>query len=66
MTCRPCTGKHTVRLRVFPAGDTRASLKAAHAATEARAADPAPVHVHYDAIDDTFVVLRETEEAVLR
>ncbi|MFI5805653.1 hypothetical protein [Streptomyces sp. NPDC051561] len=62
MTCKPCTGKHTVRLRSFPAGDTRASLKAAHAATEARAADPHPVHVHYDAVDDTFVVLRTAGE----
>jgi hypothetical protein len=32
-----------------------------HAATLARAEHPGPVHVHYDAIDDTFVVLRADE-----
>ncbi|MFD3512560.1 hypothetical protein [Streptomyces sp. NPDC058657] len=61
MTCRPCTTSRTVRLHAYPAGDARASLKAAHAATEARQQTTAPVHIHYEAADDTFVVLR-TEE----
>ncbi|WP_190136779.1 hypothetical protein [Streptomyces longispororuber] len=36
----------------------RASLKAAHAATEERARTDQPVHVHYDLRTDAFVVLR--------
>ncbi|MFE0137757.1 hypothetical protein ACFWY6_40300 [Streptomyces sp. NPDC059037] len=58
MTCRDCTGHHPVRLAAYPAGNPRASLVAAHRATEARASAPGPVHVHYDAITDTFAVIR--------
>ncbi|MFA3838621.1 hypothetical protein [Streptomyces aureus] len=58
MTCRSCTGHHPVRLQAFPAGDPRASLAAAHAAAEERSRTGAPVHVHYDAIHDTFAVIR--------
>jgi hypothetical protein len=61
MTCRPCTGHHVHLIRAFPAGNPKASLLAARAATAARAQDPRPVHVHYDATNDTFAVLR-TEE----
>ncbi|MFF4185759.1 hypothetical protein ACFYZ9_21450 [Streptomyces sp. NPDC001691] len=58
MACRSCTGHHPVRLDTFPAGDPRASLRAAHRATEARAQVAGPVHVHYDATTDTFAVIR--------
>ncbi|MEV6755811.1 hypothetical protein [Streptomyces sp. NPDC051214] len=58
MTCRECTGHHPVRLDAFPAGNPRASRRAARRAAEARAEDPAPVHIHYDAIHDAFAVIR--------
>ncbi len=58
MACRSCTGHRPVRLDTFPAGDPRASLHAAHRATEARVAAPGPVHVHYDTTTDTFAVIR--------
>lgn len=61
MTCRPCNGQHPATLRTFPAGDTRASLRAARAATEEREHTTAPIHIHYDATTDTFAVVR-TEE----
>ncbi|MET7538271.1 hypothetical protein [Streptomyces sp. NPDC005507] len=58
MTCRSCTGHHPVRLQTFPAWDPRASLTAAPAAAEERSRTGAPVHVHYDAIHDSFAVIR--------
>ncbi|MCI3930271.1 hypothetical protein [Streptomyces sp. AN091965] len=58
MPCTTCTGHHPVPLQCFPAGDVRASLKAAHAATEERTRTNEPVHVHYDLRTDAFVVLR--------
>ncbi|QCX74932.1 hypothetical protein C9F11_06160 [Streptomyces sp. YIM 121038] len=60
MPCTTCTGHHPIPLQRFPAGDVRASLKAAHAASEERTRTDQPVHVHYDALHDTFVVLRTT------
>ncbi|MFF9896159.1 hypothetical protein [Streptomyces longispororuber] len=58
MACTTCIGHRPVALRRFPAGDVRASLKAARAATEERARTDQPVHVHYDLRTDAFVVLR--------
>ncbi|MER7351175.1 hypothetical protein ABT390_37865 [Streptomyces aurantiacus] len=58
MTCRFCTGHQPIRLDAYPAGNPRAELLADHRATEARTQVPGPVHVHYDAIDDTFAVIR--------
>lgn len=58
MTCRYCTGHHPTRVDAYPAGNPRASLRAAHRATQERASAPGPVHVHYDAIHDTFAVIR--------
>ncbi|WP_405658200.1 hypothetical protein [Streptomyces sp. RK9] len=58
MACRYCTGHHSIRLDAYPAGNPRAVLLADHRAVEARTQGPGPVHVHYDAIDDTFVVIR--------
>ncbi|MET8686326.1 hypothetical protein ABZV77_19130 [Streptomyces sp. NPDC004732] len=58
MACRDCTGHHTVSLNTYPAGNPRASLVAAHRATQARTEAPGPVHIHYDAITDTFAVIR--------
>ncbi len=60
MTCRDCTGHHPIRLDAYPAGNPRASLVAAHRATQAREEAPGAVHVHYDAITDTFAVIRIT------
>ncbi|WP_329117450.1 hypothetical protein [Streptomyces sp. NBC_01465] len=65
MACRTCTGHHPKPLRTFPAGNPRASLLAAHAATEARNEAAEPVHVHYDATTDTFVVVRTHPAAAL-
>ncbi|QCX79103.1 hypothetical protein C9F11_27505 [Streptomyces sp. YIM 121038] len=58
MACSTCTGHHPVPLRRFPAGDPRASLKAARAAAEERSRTSCPVHIHYTAVHDAFVVLR--------
>ncbi|EPH46819.1 hypothetical protein ABT390_38050 [Streptomyces aurantiacus] len=58
MACRHCAGHTPVRLYAYPAGNPRAELLAAHRADEARATAPGPVHVHYDAIHDTFAVIR--------
>ncbi|ATL27595.1 hypothetical protein [Streptomyces formicae] len=58
MPCRDCAGHHPVKLADYPAGNPRASLDAAHRATEARGETLAPVHVHYDAVHDTFAVIR--------
>ncbi|MFH8288411.1 hypothetical protein [Streptomyces sp. NPDC018059] len=44
MTCRYCTGHHPTRIDAYPAGNPRASLVAAHSATEARTDAPGPVH----------------------
>lgn len=58
MACRDCTGHHPTRIDAYPAGNPRASLVAAHRAAQERASAPGPVHVHYDAIHDTFAVIR--------
>ncbi|MFH9070252.1 hypothetical protein [Streptomyces alboflavus] len=63
MACRYCTGHTPIRLDAYPAGDPRAELLAAHRASEARAEAPGPVHVHYDAIGDTFAVIRTPDSA---
>ncbi|MEI5102465.1 hypothetical protein RB200_33140 [Streptomyces sp. PmtG] len=66
MTCRYCTERTPIRLDAYPAGNPRAELLALHRASEARAEAPGPVHVHYDAIGDSFVVIRTTDTADLR
>ncbi|MEU5688018.1 hypothetical protein DEJ48_10805 [Streptomyces venezuelae] len=64
MACRECTAGHPVLLDSYPAGDTRASLVAAHRATQARNEAPGPVHVHYDQANDTFAVIRTDPQEI--
>lgn len=59
MSCKICTTKkdRTV-IDAFAAGDTRASLTAAHAAQVERERTGCDVHVHYAATSDKFEVVR--------
>ncbi|WP_372412015.1 hypothetical protein [Streptomyces luteireticuli] len=45
-------------LRTFPAGDPRSARRADRRAAEERALTGRPVHVHFDAHDDAFAVVR--------
>ncbi|GAB2778330.1 hypothetical protein [Streptomyces daliensis] len=55
MTCKLCRRTPHRIVRSYPAGDTRASLRAAHDAQEQRERGE-QAHVHYAADGDQFVV----------
>ncbi|MFB6955368.1 hypothetical protein ACFCXP_37625 [Streptomyces niveus] len=59
MSCKTCATKQArTVVRTFAAGDTRASLHAAHAAQVERERTGCDVHVHYAATSDKFEVVR--------
>ncbi|MFJ2407049.1 hypothetical protein ACIOUE_37780 [Streptomyces xanthochromogenes] len=61
MTCSECDGRPCVAVQSFPAGDTRSSLAASHAAQLDRQLTGADSHVHYVVRGDKFTVVRPAE-----